>query len=267
MTVDGIADYKFIKPMGDAAHGRLYLAHRPARVPGEGPTVLVKVVEGATDDAFRRFTRELRAYAAVASPYLVALVDAGQQLDVFFSAREHLPMGTLETPTDSLDRASSLRAVAHTALAAHALHEAGIAHRDIRPGNIWLHESGAKLGDLGLAQQTEGAANMTTMVSSVRSVAYLDPTSVYGEPGRSGDIYALGVTLHFALTGRTVYDDLPDDMLVAMRTILRTRPRVGAELSPEEAAVVEVCIAADPADRPATAAEVADLIFGLGAPR
>ena len=106
----------------------------------------VKVLAGrATDDVFRRATKELRAFAAVRSPYLVSLYDAGQQDGVFYYAMEYCPLGSLAAPVQQMSRAEVFRAVEHAALAVHALHEAGIVHRDIKPANVLLYDGGAKL--------------------------------------------------------------------------------------------------------------------------
>lgn len=264
--MEGIADYTFVEALGDATHGLLFLAARPSRLPGSDALVVVKVLTGANDDALRRFTRELRAFAAVQSPYLVALLDAGQQDDRFFYAREHLEGGTLRTPTRPLSRGDALRAVAHAALAAHALHEAGLAHRDIRPSNIWLHDEGAKLGDLSLAQSSGGGEAVTTMVPRSSEVMYLDPACIFGESAsRASDVYSLGATLHFALSGRPVYKDLPEgDAVAAVRTIMRAKPELAEDLRDGEAALIRACLAPDSTDRPATAAEVADRLLALG---
>jgi eukaryotic-like serine/threonine-protein kinase len=264
--MDGIADYRFLSSLGDAAHGHLYLADRPARVAGPGPQVAVKVVVGATADAFRRFSRELQNYAGLQSPYLVQLLDAGQQADTFFSVREYLELGTLENPARELTREEKLRAVQHAALAAHALHEAGVAHRDIRPATIWLHETGAKLGDLGLAQAADGSAQVTTMVAKPIAVAYLDPACISNDaPSRAADIYALGMTLHVALTGKTVFGDIPDDPILAIRAVINGSREVSDMLAPNEADLIRACIASDLNTRPETAAELADKIKALGA--
>src|SRR3954451_905149 len=145
-TPAGIADYVFVRPLGDGNHGTYHLAKPPGRLKLNSEYVVVKVLAGQTTaDTFRRATRELKAFAAVRSSYLVRLFDAGQQGGTFFYAMEWLPKGSLAGPTEPLSRTEALRAVAHAARAAHDLHESGIVHRDINPDNVLIAADGGRL--------------------------------------------------------------------------------------------------------------------------
>lgn len=267
--MDPIADYELVRSLGAGNHGEFFLARPPARLGTTEEHVAVKVLAGATsEDTFRRATRELKAFAKVQSPHLVPLLDAGQDGDRFFYAIAYYPLGSLAAPARPLERAETLRAVASAARAAHALHEAGIAHRGIKPGNILLTDDGAQLTDLGLAQVLQPGATVTG-IGPVGSVEYLDPAILNGQPAsRATDVWSLGVTLHRALAGVGVYGELPDDdPLLAIRRVLSTTPTVSDRLSPDERAVVEASMAPDPAARPATAEELAQRIDALAAAR
>lgn len=262
---NGIADYEFVRSLGEGNYGEFHLARTPARLPVEAEFVAVKVLTGPTSaDTFRRATRELKVFAGVRSPYLVALYDAGQEDGTFYYAMAYHPLGSLATPARPLTRDEVLRAVTHAALAAHALHEVGVVHRDIKPANILLHEEGAHLSDLGLAQiLTPGQT--TTGVGSVTAVEYLDPAIVRGEPAsRATDIYALGATLHRALAGTGIHGELPDsDPLLALRRVLSSPPTIDPALEPAAAALVRACLDPDPTRRPATADGLAHQISAL----
>jgi len=157
--VDGIADYQFVRSLGRGNHGEFFLAKTPPRLPVQSEHVAVKVLSGETTEAtFRRATRELKAFAAVRSPYLVALYDAGQQAGVFYYSMEYLPDGSLAEPARQLDRGDVITAVAHAARAAHALHEVGVVHGDVKPRNVLVHDGGAKLSDLGLSRCSRRAS-------------------------------------------------------------------------------------------------------------
>lgn len=261
----GIADYRFIRMLGGGNHGVFYLAQRPQRLNIDADLVAVKVLSGSnSQDTFRRATRELAAFAAVRSPFLVTLYDAGQQGDDLYYSMEYLPAGSLEDAAGSLSARRALGAVADAARAAHALHEAGIAHNDIKPANIMLHDTGAKLSDLGLSQLLTPGLTITGL-GSAESVEYLDPAVIRGElPSRATDIFALGATLHRALTGTGLYGDLPsNNTMLAMRRVLSHEPEFSASLPPGAREVIAAAIDKNPSARPATAAELADRIDAI----
>jgi serine/threonine protein kinase len=268
--VDGIADYSFVKPLG-AGSGSFYLARPPARLGIEGEFVAVKTWRTAAGpDALRRAVSELKHFAAAArvdSAYLVRLYDVGQEGDVFFCGMEYLPLGSLATPPDGLGRAKLIRAMAHACRAAHALHEAGMAHRNIKPSNVLLHAHGAKLSDLGLVQILSPGMTVSGF-GSMGPVEYLDPRIVGNRerPSRASDIWSLGATLHRVLTRAGIYGELPaDDPLYAVRKALNERPQLDPGLRPDERRLVAACLSADPAARPRTALVVAEELEKLAA--
>jgi serine/threonine protein kinase len=261
----GIADYRFVRHLGAGNHGVFYLAYRPERLHIDAEFVAVKVLTGtSSQDTFRRATRELAAFAAVRSPYLVTLYDAGQQGDDLYYSMEYLPAGSLADAIGSIPPSQVLAVVADAASAAHAMHEAGIAHNDIKPGNVMLHDGHAKLSDLGLSQLLAPGLTITGL-GSTGSVEYLDPAVIRGQlPGRATDIFSLGATLHRALTGTGLYGDLPtDNTMLAMRRVLSHAPEISPNLPPGVRAVIASAIDPNQAARPATAADLAASIDGL----
>jgi serine/threonine protein kinase len=261
--MQGIADYEFVRSLGSGNHGQFFLARRPLRLPIEVEFVAVKVLGGeSTADTFRRATREMKAFASVRSPYLVTLYDAGQHDGVFYYSMEYLPSGTLANPTYGLDQTKTLRAVGDAARAAADLHAAGLVHRDIKPTNVLLTATGAKLSDLGLSQVFTPGVTLTGM-GSITSVEYTDPDLLHGEPpGPHNDVWSLGVMLHRAAAGIGVYGDLPpSDGLLALRRILSTKPEISSTLAVPLADLVRDCLA-PPQQRP-TAAAVAERLTAV----
>ncbi len=265
-----IADYELIETIGQGNFGVYHLARPPARLGIPDEYVAVKVFGSGTrvnPTTFRRVVGELKAFGAVRSPHLVRLYDAGQERGTFYYAMEYFPGGSLAASERVLTRAESLRAVEQAARAAHDLHEAGLVHRDIKPGNVMLLPGGARLSDLGLAQVLAPGLTVTSF-GGAESLAFLDPAVLCGaRPSRASDIWALGVTLHIALTGTGVYPSFPQhDVALAMRALAARTPELDQQLSPAERALIASCLAAESADRPRTALRVADALAVLRQP-
>jgi eukaryotic-like serine/threonine-protein kinase len=225
---DVLADYVINEVVAHDGPARLYAAIPPSRLGLQADRVAVKVLPGGDESSFRRFTRELKLYARVRHDALANVYDAGQHDIMFFYTTEWCGGGALESGgVDSREVAP--QAIAQAARAAHALHEAGIVHRDIRPGTILRRGDGsAVLSDLGTAHV--GNATITSM-APMASLGYVDPHLLLGEPaGRSTDIYSLGATLHRVMTGRYLYPSLEgNDPLLALRHLLSQPPRIERE--------------------------------------
>ena len=257
--MDGIADYRFLRQLGEGAHGAFYLAVPPARLKVGAEYVAVKVLSGASDeDNLRRATRELRAFAAATSPHLVQLLDAGRQGDSFFYAMEYCEFGSLASPREPMHHDQVVQASAQAARGAHALHGVGLVHRSIKPANVLLYPSGARLADLGLVQALHPTQTLTGF-GPVGAVEYIDPALLSGEPASpASDIWSLGVTLHRALTGEGIYGELPlSDPLLSVRRVLTQVPELSPRLEGPVAAVVARCLAPATSERPESARELA----------
>ncbi len=158
--------------------------------------------------------------------------------------------------------------VRQVALAAHALHEAGVVHRDVKPGNILITADGSQavLMDLGLAQLADDVEGRLTRTRQfVGTLRYASPEQILavGQLDRRSDVYSLGATLWELLTLRPLYDagdDTPPPEL--MRRIQfqepgrlrKHHPGIARDLD----AVVQKCLEKDPARRYASAAALAE---------
>jgi serine/threonine protein kinase len=263
--VKGIADYEFVQLLGEGTHGSFWLARCPQRLGIDLDYVAVKtLVHHANDADFARLTTALEHYASIDSPQLVQLYDVGQQGGILYYSGEHFPDGSLSQPARPFTRATVLAAISHAAMGAHALHEAGLAHRAIKPSNIMLDGSRAKLGDLGLVNVLNPGQTITGL-DRIGSIEYLAPELVRGEPAsRATDVWALGATMHRVLSGRPIFPDVPDgNLLQALRHVLSEPPVLHESLRDEERMVVASTLAPDPAQRPLTAFDLAERIGAL----
>jgi eukaryotic-like serine/threonine-protein kinase len=262
-----VADYVVVRLLGEGNHGRYLLARPPARLGLAEELVALKVFgDPVGEQGYERGVRELRAFAAVKSPYLVRVFDAVLD-DSFAYAMEYFPLGSLASPARPVTRTQVLTALEHAARAAHALHEAGLAHGDIKPANVLLADDGGRLSDLGLARFLSPGATLTGM-GRASSIEYMDPQLMAGaRPSRRTEVFALGATLHRALSGTGLHGELPDTQpLLAIRRVMSTKPEISPEMSPAEAELVRDCIADDDARLPSALA-VAERIAALAAGR
>lgn len=254
------ADYRVVRPLWSANHGDFYLARPPARLGIDDRLVEIKVFAGSCSEAaFRRGTRELRAFAAVNSPHIAVVHDAVLQGE-FLYAMEHFPLGSLARPAGPVSRNDVLLAVEHAARAVDALHHSGLSHGDVNPGNVMLYASGGKLADLSLTRPLARAGTLTSMAPP-SSLGFLDPELLLGaEPSRASDIWALAATLHRALSGTGLYPHLPDQQsILAIRRIQTGTPVISPTLTESERRLVRDCF-----DRQlSTAGELAERLAAL----
>src|SRR3712207_5203945 len=176
--------------------------------------VALKVMSGryAGDEEFvERFKREAQSAAALSHPNIVSIFDRGASEDgTYYIAMEYLPGGTLKDrilKRGALEPRTAAEVALQTAEALHAAHERGIIHRDIKPRNILITDSGnVKVTDFGIARAAD--ATTTSHLGDILGTAkYMSPEQAMGEPvGPASDLYSLGVVLYEMLTGRVPFE-------------------------------------------------------------
>lgn len=255
-----IADYRVVQPLGKGSGGQVYVCTAPGRLPRAAAHVAVKVIdqpvgEGILDSA----AEELRRYVAASDQHLVLLHEVGLWNNRLYLAMEHCLLGSLEEAHSRLDERIIARAVADAARGVHALHEAGIAHRGVKPSNVLLRDGGGKLADLSLLHLLSPGQTVSG-VGAVGAIGFIEPGIIRGErAARASDIWSLGAVLHEALTGQSLYGSLPSDsLLAALRHVLSNPAAVSSAVPERWQPVIRRCVATDRADRYATALELAD---------
>ncbi|HXV92898.1 MAG TPA: protein kinase [Pseudonocardia sp.] len=254
--------YELGPVLGRGATARVHRAHDRRT----GRTVAVKVlVPGLSPAGDGRDRREIDILAGLRHPGLVAFRDAGTAGDRMFVVMDlvdgdSLACGLSDGPLPAADVA---RMGAELAEALDHVHERGIVHRDVKPANILIDAAGhPRLTDFGIARLTD-ATRVTATGVVVGTAAYMAPEQVRGEyVGPPADVYALGLVLLEALTGRREYPGGPIEAAIAR---LHRPPHLPAGLPPRLAAALRSMTASDSAARP-TAGEVAALLRAGPAP-
>jgi serine/threonine protein kinase len=242
-----IAGYRVFEKIGEGGFGTVYRAEQTQL----GRQVALKILKKGDDAEHQQridaFLREARIAAQLSDPRLVQVYDVGESDGEHFLSMELVEGGSLarrikrEGP---LDWQQSLRLLRDLTHALKAAHDAGLVHRDVKPGNVLLTEKGqAKLTDLGLAA---GDAHAGT-------IAFMAPEQLRREAvdGRA-DIYALGCTIYAALAGAPPFGG--DRKEMARAQVRQSPPSLldqGVQVPYQlHQLILQSMLAKDPADRP-----------------
>ena len=268
-----LGPYEILSPLGAGGMGEVYRA-RDTRLDRSVAVKILPAHLSADTSAKARFEREARTVSALNHPNICALFDVGSQNGTEFlvmeciegeSLAERLARGAL--PTDQV-----VKIGAEIADALDKAHRSGVVHRDLKPGNIMLTKSGAKLLDFGLAKPATAplsAVTLTNVAASapvteqgtiVGTFQYMSPEQVEGKEldGRS-DIFSLGAVLYEALTGQRAFEG--KSQLSVASAILEKEPAPISALKPLAPRnldhIIRRSLAKDPDDRWQSARDLA----------
>ena len=261
-----LGPYEIVALLGAGGMGEVYKA-RDTRL---DRTVAIKVLPDtlAVDPQFRnRFDREARAISQLTHPHICTLYDVGEQQGTAFLVMEYLKGETLAKRLErgALPLAEALTIAIQIVSALDNAHRAGITHRDLKPGNIFLTKDGAKLLDFGLAKASAPALagagvsvlpttppGLTAQGMILGTFQYMAPEQLEGkEVDARTDIFAFGAVLYEMLTRKKAFEGKSQASLIA--AILEHQPAppsaVQPLMPPALDHVVATCLAKDPDER------------------
>ncbi len=275
-----LGPYQIVEKVGAGGMGSVYRA-RDTRLER---SVAIKVLpEGLTDDPRlrERLAQEARSISALSHPNICALYDIGHEEGVDYLVMEFIEGETLAdriSRTGALPLRQALGYGADIAAALDAAHRAGVIHRDLKPGNIMLARSGARLLDFGLARQNmpevSAAGDQPTARMALTEPGTVVGTLMYMSPeqaeGRAldprSDIFSFGVVLYEMLSGKRAFDG-PTRVSI-LHSIVSGQPAPLTEIAPQvpESAdrVVRKCLEKSPDDRWQSAHDLADELRWVG---
>ena len=257
-----IPGYKLIQRLGRGSMGVVYKAHQRSL----DRVVAIKILFpelSRNPDFVERFLREARTVARLSHPHIVAGYDAGEAGSYYYFVMEYVDGPSVAELVKrggplSQDRASRI-AIQVTRALAHA-YDHNLVHKDVKPDNILLAEGVAKLCDLGLV----GEVGQTRPDGSIVGTPhYIPPEMVRGDPADiRSDLYSVGATLFFMLTGRPPFDGSTSAAILA-KQIREPAPdpcEVDRKISLDMGRIIQTLLAKDPSARYQTPNELlADL--------
>jgi eukaryotic-like serine/threonine-protein kinase len=269
-----LGPYEIQTPLGAGGMGEVYRA-RDTRLDRSVAIKILPAHLSQSSDAKQRLDREARTISSLNHPNICTLHDIGHQNGTDYLVMEYLEGETLADrlrkgplPTDQV-----LRCGAEICDGLDKAHRSGVVHRDLKPGNIMLTRSGAKLMDFGLAKPSivssasasELSATLTVPAAShpltaqgtvIGTFQYMSPEQVEGkEADARSDIFSFGAVLYEMITGKRAFEG--KTAASAMAAILEREPLPISALQPAVPPpldrLVKTCLAKDPDERWQTA--------------
>jgi Tol biopolymer transport system component len=268
-----LGPYEIGAPLGAGGMGEVYRA-KDTRLER---TVAIKILPAQfSADPVRkqRFEREAKTISSLNHPHICVLYDVGHQDGTDYLVMECVEGETLEKRLEKgpLPLEQVLKYGAQIADALDKAHRNGVVHRDLKPGNIVLAATGAKLLDFGLAKSVSPLVSGRTLTADTPKVAmteegtivgtiqYMSPEQVEGKEldGRS-DVFSLGAVLYEMVTGHRAFEG--KSQLSVASAILEKEPEPITSTKPMTPATLDHairrCLAKDPEDRWQTARDLA----------
>jgi eukaryotic-like serine/threonine-protein kinase len=267
-----LGQYVVEHKLGEGGMGIVFKAHHAML---RRPTAIKLLPpEKAGAENLARFEKEVQLTATLTHPNVIAVYDYGKTPEgVLYYAMEYVEGMSLQALIEKsgpLPAGRVIHLLRQVCGALYEAHCAGLVHRDVKPANILVSRRGqladfVKVVDFGLVKQVGGASGKPLSDGIAGTPLYLSPEAILSPPdvAAPADLYALGAVGYFLLTGTTVFQGRSAVELCNHH--LRSPPdppgsRVRHPVPPDLAAVLMRCLEKDPAQRPADARQLGELL-------
>lgn len=263
-----VNDYQVLRRLGRGGMADVYVALHQSLDRQVALKVLRRHLSGDTEYV-ERFRREARAAAKLNHPNIVQVYEVGRAGDCHYIAQELIDGPNLKERVEKEGPLSPGEAIAVLQAVASALataHQSAITHRDVKPENILQsHRGEIKVADFGLARVGSGGGDLTQIGLTMGTPRYMSPEQVQGKQvDPRSDLYSLGCTLYFLLTGSPPFDG-DEPLAVAVQHMQETPRPLAAVRGRDDVpdwllAAINRMMAKSPDDRFASASEVCELV-------
>lgn len=269
-----LGQYKLEEKIGEGAMGVVYRGHHAML---RRPTAIKLLnIEKMTDVSVARFEREVRLTSQLNHPNTISIYDFGRTPEgIFYYAMELIDGINLDALVRGFGPLPEGRVIFFLSQLCGSLNEAhllGLIHRDIKPANVMVCQRGGqcdvvKLLDFGLVKaiDAEREGGLTASNALTGTPLYLSPEAFVATDSvdARSDLYSLGALAYYLLTGTTVFTGR--NLIEICRQHVDAPPippstRLGRQIDPELESLILRCLAKQPADRPASAAELANAL-------
>ena len=256
-------DYELLSEIARGGMGVVFKARQKSL---DRLVALKMILSGqlASDEEVQRFITEANAAAKLDHSNIVPIYEIGEEDEKHFFAMKLIEGSHLGSELGRMrnDLPSGIALLEKVCRAVHHAHQRGILHRDLKPGNISIDESGEPyVTDLGLARKMDSQSDLTRTGAIVGTPSYMPPEQAAGSSDitTAADIYSLGAILYELLTGRPPFRGAtPMDTLMQVINDEPVKPSTSGTVDRGLEMVALKCLSKDPADRYSTANELAD---------
>jgi serine/threonine protein kinase len=232
-----LGKYQIVEPLGEGGMATVYKAYDPSLE----RYVAVKVIRAISQidpNFLARFQREARALAKLDHPYILKVLDYGEENGIPYLVMPYVAQGTLRQHTrNRLPYTRAIKLIIPIAEALGYAHQRKIIHRDIKPANILFGESGEPiLSDFGIAKIIDAGeqTQLTGTGIGIGTPDYMAPEQWNGIADERTDVYALGIVLYELITGRPPFHaETPAAILLKQVQEPLPRPRNSVPDLPE----------------------------------